>query len=253
MKINVMTFNIRCDVPIDGKNVFSKRRRLIKKMIKREAPDVIGFQEVQPHIFGWLTKTFPEYAFLGVGRNADFSGEAVPVAYRKDKFTALSFRQFWLSDTPEVPGSRYTKDQSACPRVCVIATLAVTENGKTFCFANTHLDHKGECAKEDGAKLIASELSKCSLPFILTGDFNAKPDEQPIRVILENKSIKDATASLGQSFATYHEYGKINNNFKIDYIFTNDNAKVSELKVHTDEKRGVFLSDHYPVSVNISF
>lgn len=253
MTINVMTFNIRCDVPIDGKNSFFGRRRLVKKMLLSEKPDIIGFQEVLPHVKKWLTKKLRDYEFIGIGRNSDFSGEAVPIAYKKDKFELLSYRQLWLSDTPSVPGSRFeNSDQSKYPRICVIATFFHKPDGKVFTFANTHLDHTGKMAKTNGAKLIVSELSKDSLPFILTGDFNARPGDKPVRLILEDTSIKDLTESLGESFATFHNYGKVTSNCKIDYIFSNFGGTVSNLKVHTDEKRGIYLSDHYPVSVDIN-
>ena len=252
MTINVMTFNIRCDNSIDGKNSFSGRRRLVKKMLLRETPDIIGFQEVLPHVKKWLTKKLHDYEFIGIGRNADFSGEAVPIAYKKEKFELLSYRQFWLSDTPSVPGSRFeNSDQSKYPRICVIATFFHKPDGKVFTFANTHLDHKGNRAKADASTLIVSELAKDGLPFILTGDFNARPNDEPIKLILENPSIVDITKSLGKNYATFHNYGKVIKDYKIDYIFSNFGSTASNLKVHTDEKRGIYLSDHYPISVSI--
>lgn len=253
MTIKTATFNIRCDTRLDGKNCFSGRKRLIKKFLKRESFDIIGFQEVQPHVKSWLQSNFTEYSFLGTGRLSDFSGEGVPIAYKTDKFDLLNFSQFWLSDTPDVAGSRFEdSDQSKYPRICCIATLVCKESGRIFSFANTHLDHLGVDARKKGAQLIYSELSKKAHPFILTGDFNAFPDSCPIKTFISDNKTKDLTESLGKGFATYHEFGKITDSFKIDYIFAKSISSFSDLKVHTDSKRGIFLSDHYPVSANIN-
>ena len=54
----------------------------------------------------WLEKRFPQYAFSGCGRDADrASGEASPVAYLKERFVAVTNGTFWLSTTPDEPGS----------------------------------------------------------------------------------------------------------------------------------------------------
>ena len=158
MLVNAMTFNIRFDTRDDGANCFEGRKALIKEFIDREKPDVIGFQEVMPHVREWLCNNLPDYTVLGMGRNPDYSGESVSIAYRKDKFDLVKFDQFWLSDTPDVPGSRYMLDQSPCPRISVQATLVSRKEGKLFTFANTHLDHVGAYAGLCGASLLMTKL-----------------------------------------------------------------------------------------------
>ena len=49
-----VTFNIRCDFGQDGANNFIYRRPLILEKIRQEKPDIIGFQEVLPHVAAWL-------------------------------------------------------------------------------------------------------------------------------------------------------------------------------------------------------
>ena len=44
--IKVMTFNMRINTVIDGDNWFHKRCPKIEEVIKREKPDIIGFQEI---------------------------------------------------------------------------------------------------------------------------------------------------------------------------------------------------------------
>ena len=252
MEIKVMTFNIRYDTKEDGVNSFNGRKELIKRFMDREMPDIVGFQEVLPHVRQWLCDNLDEYTVLGMGRQADYSGESVSIAYRKDKFDLVKFDQFWLSETPEVPGSRFVLDQSPCPRITVIATLVSRAEGKIFTFANTHLDHYGEYARVCGASFLMSKLAgNTGKTFFLTGDFNAFPDSAAIKTIKGVAGVKELTDGVPEDFATYHGYGKVKKNCKIDYIFTNEATSLKEnsLKIHDDKDGDVWLSDHFPISV----
>ena len=117
MKIKVVTFNLRMNTTRDGINYFFNRAPLILERINEEKPDIIGFQEATQPILEWLKATLTEYTLVGIGRSETFKSEANPIAFRKDRFDLFSFQQFWLSPTPEVPGTRY-EEQSTCPRVC---------------------------------------------------------------------------------------------------------------------------------------
>ncbi len=50
--MKIVTFNIRCDFGQDGGNNFCFRKPLILEKLRREAPDIICFQEVLPHVAG---------------------------------------------------------------------------------------------------------------------------------------------------------------------------------------------------------
>ena len=252
MKVNVMTFNIRYENPNDGKNSFDNRKNLIKAFLDREMPDVIGFQEMVDSQRKWFDENITDYILVGSGRNSDFSGEGVSIAYNKSKFSLIKFDQFWLSPTPYIPGSRYSVDQSGCPRTTVIATLASKEDGSVFCFANTHLDHVGKSAKLCGTNLIMSKLtSENKYPFVLTGDFNSRPSDDPIKEIKNIKGIYELTKGIKNNAATFHGFGKVTKKHKIDYIFSNIKAVKDTLKIHTDNENGIWISDHYPISVTI--
>lgn len=247
-----MTFNIRYDTKDDGINCFDGRKAMIKEFIEKEQPDVVGFQEVLPHVRQWLVDNLTDYVVLGMGRNPDYTGESVSIAYNKNKYDLVKFDQFWLSETPDVPGSRYTIDQSGCPRITVIASLVSRADGKVFTFANTHLDHIGKFAQVCGASFLMTKLlSDNKYPFFLTGDFNALPDSEAIMTIKNMADVAELTEGIDEKYATYHGYGTVKENYKIDYIFSNKSTKICDksLTVHTDSKDGVYLSDHYPISV----
>ena len=87
--MKLVTFNVRKDVAADGGNRFLERRESIVQQIHREMPDVIGFQEVEAPAEQWLKEHLPEYEFVGHGRAADLTNEAVPVAFRRERARRL--------------------------------------------------------------------------------------------------------------------------------------------------------------------
>lgn len=254
MKLRVMTFNIRYDTKNDGEYRFDNRKSGIKEFLDREKPDLIGFQEVLPHVRQWLSDNLDDYVLLGMGRGKNYDDESNSIAYKRDSFDLVHFEQFWLSDTPNVPGSSFHLDQSPCPRICVTATLVDRKTAKVFKFANTHLDHVGEYARICGASMIVSKLcSDASVPFVLTGDFNARPNDAEIRLIKNAPDVLELTEDIPDDSFTFHDYGRIKKDYKIDYIFSNGTAVPKSLIVHKDKMNGIYLSDHYPISVEVEF
>ena len=250
-KIKVCTFNLRMEVKGDGINMFTNRTPYIREAIRRESPDIIGFQEVRPHMLVWLRDTFPEYTVVGAGRGSEYKDESNPVLFKKDKFDFISYDMFWLSKTPFVPGTLYD-DNCGCPRICVVITLKLAEGEKLFRVYNTHLDHVSDEARKNGIKMILERMDKdderIKVPQLLMGDMNAYPDSLPIQYVMtcDNRKFQDLTSEIK---TTYHAYGT--HSAKIDYIFASGNVTGSDAKVWDDCHDGVYLSDHYPVSVDV--
>lgn len=248
MKTTIVSFNIRSVYNgDDGINNFIHRVGFIYDKIEQEKPDIIGFQEVkQPHL-NLLEKILPDYTITGHLRNADYSGEGVFTAIRKDKYQLLGCETRWLSPTPFVAGSRF-ENQSDCPRTCIMTLLRHIETGKIFRMFNLHLDHISGEARILGIKsafeFIDEMNCKLNLPYILLGDFNARPDSETIEFCNNRDDIKDVTDHIP---VTFHKYGE--REAKIDYIYmSNDLAdKAEDVKIWDDEVNGIYLSDHYLV------
>ena len=253
-EITVFTYNLRTDVEGDGINSFTNRRDFIKSRFPAYHADLIGFQEAQPHMRKWLMDEFPEYEVCGMGRSAALDNESNVIAFRRDLFDLVSLDMFWLSDTPDVPGSRFATDQSIFPRICTVVTLSHRETGKLFRHYNTHLDHEGAFAQAQGITLIlnrmASDHARWQMPVILTGDFNVTPDSAVYRSVQGfsgcGAPLRDVTAGVGD---TYHAFApeRKEEQMKIDYIFTNLPCDPARSFKATDEQDGRYLSDHYPV------
>lgn len=247
--MKLVTFNIRCDCGEDGRNNFCFRKPLILEKLRREAPDAVCFQEALPHVAAWLKEELTGCCVIGCGRSEALEDEQMTVAYRKDCLNLIQMETFWLSDTPNAPGSRYPR-QSICPRS---ATEALFEDlpGKTvFRLVNTHLDHEYPEARAQGLSQILQKLFQSRLfpdaPTVITGDMNAEPDS-PEMSALRTAPYQNVTAGTG---VTYHGYGCGDPPCAIDYILTRG-FTCESVEKWTDCRDGVYLSDHYPVCAHI--
>ena len=50
---------------------------------------------------------------------------------------------------------------------------------------------------------------------------------------------------------TFHNYGKIKDGNIIDYIFTSDDINIKFHKIIDDKPDNCYISDHYPVMVDV--
>lgn len=243
--MKLVTFNIRCDWGEDGENDFCFRKPLILEKLRREAPDVVCFQEVLPHVAAWLKEALEGYYVIGCGRSEDLRDEQMAVAYRKDRLNLIAMETFWLSDTPWVPGSRYPK-QSVCPRTAAEVLLEDLASGLVFRLTNVHLDHEFPEARERGLEQLLRRPEGWRLfphaPAVIVGDMNAEPDS-PEMAALGSSPYRNVTGGIG---VTYHGFGRSDEPCSIDYILTRGFVCESVEK-WTDERDGVYLSDHYPV------
>lgn len=251
--MKLVTFNIRCDYNQDGANSFSYRKKLILEKIKKEAPDILCFQEVLPHVAGWLKESLSDYYVIGCGRDENLENEQTSIAYKKSLYNLLKMDLFWLSETPDVPGSRY-ENQSDCPRICTVALFQNMNTKEVFRIYNTHLDHIGSEARKSGLGQILTRMEGESTfvpaPAILTGDFNALPASEEMRLLLDYPDLVDLTSDIT---GTYHDFGRLDEPEKIDYIIAGKSIKCSRTGLWKDSRDGVYLSDHYPVSAEIYF
>jgi endonuclease/exonuclease/phosphatase family metal-dependent hydrolase len=250
--LKVCTFNLRVIAEVDGNNIFHNRKGRILDTIKENAPDIIGFQEAASVMKKWLGDELAPlgYTVVGCGRSADYRGESTCIAFKRDDFELIALETRWLSATPLVPGSRYAADQSSCPRVYTAATLKHKDSDEIFVFLNTHLDHKGKIARLLSAAQLIQYLSAKPYKFVLTGDFNARPDAPEIAAFTgAGLGIVDATSELG---GTFHNFGMRETKSKIDYIFTNLACDKANSYIVPDESvEGVYISDHHPVCATV--
>lgn len=171
--VRAMTFNVRYDTEADGERSWDDRKEMVASVVRFHRPDVVGVQETLKHQYDYLREHLPEYAWVGVGReDGDAEGEFGPVGYRQTRFECVDESTFWLSETPDVPGS--TDWGSDCPRMVTWVELRDrTTDDRIFHF-NTHFDHRSALARERGAALLRERVAALAgdAPAVVTGDLN---------------------------------------------------------------------------------
>eukprot|EP00467_Chlorarachnion_reptans_P012332 CAMPEP_0114522188 /NCGR_PEP_ID=MMETSP0109-20121206/20610_1 /TAXON_ID=29199 /ORGANISM="Chlorarachnion reptans, Strain CCCM449" /LENGTH=427 /DNA_ID=CAMNT_0001703391 /DNA_START=38 /DNA_END=1322 /DNA_ORIENTATION=+ len=238
----MMSFNVRRDFESDGVNQWKFRVPLVQQMFRRENPDIIGMQEVLPEQMEDLKQMLPGFKAIGVGRDDGRSeGEFVPVFYRHEKFDAVDSGHFWLSETPDVPGSIYRG--AGCTRVTTWALLRPkqTDVGVDVLALSTHLDHVSERARDRGAqvlrlmirKILAEKATRArGTAVVVVGDFNAEPQEPAIRTLLNDvesnlptsKMLSDSRLEAlqapdpGRNFGTFPSWNAKQTGKIIDYV-----------------------------------
>lgn len=249
------TFNIRGAWYADGQNALIHRIGMIFKKLDDEQPDVVCFQEMTESIRDFFNAHLCGYTIIGTGREVGYTGEMMAVMIKNSTVELLGFDTFWLSDEPYTPGSRF-ECQSEYPRICTAVLLKEKATQKAFRVYNVHLDIFEDAAYLGIQKVLSrlsEDVKKADLPFIMAGDFNVAPDSATIALCNENKApiLVEHTPGLEM---TRHGFMNKYEMKKIDYIFTDENTAktVSAPDVWKDERDGIWLSDHFPISVTLS-
>ncbi|HYO24461.1 MAG TPA: endonuclease/exonuclease/phosphatase family protein [Lacipirellulaceae bacterium] len=250
--VRVMTFNIRYNTPADGDNRWDARRDLAIKTIADYRPDVLGVQEALRDQVDALTLALPGYACVGVGREADGGGEYSPLLLRMRRFDVMAAGTIWLSDTPDVPGSRTWGN--TLPRICTWARVLDRATGRRVALFNTHWDHQSQPAREGSGRLIAervAQLAAAGEPAIVVGDFNAAPDNPAIRLLTRQGALLTDTYGVlypDDAAGTFHGFTGTPLTGKIDGVFVSKGWSTREAAIVRVEHQGRRPSDHFPVT-----
>jgi endonuclease/exonuclease/phosphatase family metal-dependent hydrolase len=250
--LTVMTYNLKFASP-NPPNAWPARRPLMREVIRQIVPDVIGTQEGLYEQLNDIAADLPEYNWIGLGREGGSRGEFMAVFYRKSRFEALAFDHFWLSDTPEVIGSKTWGTK--WPRMVTWVKFLDRQTQQEFFLWNTHFDNDSQAAREKSAKLVRERIATLDtrLPLILTGDFNAAAGtNQAYKILTSDGLFADtwvtAKARKGEGLSTSNGFKAIRRNgVRIDWILTRGAFTVDSAEIVTFSRNGQFPSDHCPV------
>ena len=268
-KLRWGTFNIRLQNGGDEKAGvgWSVRRDRVADYIKRNHIDVIGMQEVLHTQLEDLLQRLPEYDYVGVGRtDGATKGEYSPVFFLKERFEVLEKGNFWLSETPDVPGS--VGWDAALERIASYAKLRDKATGKVFMAVNTHFDHVGVKARRESAKLIMRKIQEIvgTRPAVVTGDFNVTEDDEAYTTMLGGEMVNGQLVNCKFNDAyhmtpnhtgtcyTWHQFCQIPplKCEKIDFIFITPTIKVNHSHIEEPNPEAL-LSDHNPHWADLEF
>lgn len=251
--LNVMSCNVRCIAPTDlGKKSWFYRANLVIQGIQNSQPGVIGFQEVTKWQYSYLCDTLGVYDSVITYRDDSFNSEGCPVFYRSDIYTLIDKGSFWLSETPDVMSKDWG---AACYRICSYVILKDNATQKDFVVFNTHLDHVSDEARINGIQVVLDKIKQFgSLPAVLMGDLNAEESSETYKSATENFLDTKYMTDNTMTGCTYQDWGKQLDRNCIDYVLVSKTGfKVNSYRVVNDTYDGVYSSDHFPLSVSLSF
>lgn len=249
--IRVVQFNLRCIG--FGKTSVAYRAPLMVAELESLGADSMGFQEASLRWMTYLEEHLTDYAYVGVGReDGGVRGEFSPIFYRKEKYDVVDSGTFWLSKTPDEPG---TKDWgSACKRICTWAVLENKETGARYAHFNTHLDHVSNEARTHQMEVLLERVKEYLgvYPVVLTGDLNDLEDSDMYREAATLLTDARHAAPVTDTRDTYHNYGSVVAKGLLDYVFVSEEVAPLVFHVIDDKVNDTYLSDHYGVYVDLA-
>ena len=264
----VASYNVRYDSPSDRErgDGWENRFRYLCDLVEYERWEIFGAQEVLHGQLQDMLALLDGYDYVGVGRNDGATkGEYAPIFYRKDRMHCLDKGWFWISETPDVPGSKGW-DADQC-RICTWGRFEDKDTKWKFWFFNLHMDHVGVTARREGAKLILAKIKEIcgDEPYILTGDFNVDQDNDIFDILTGSGMLIDAYEAARHRMAPTGTVNGFNPDYatqqRIDHIFVSPVFNTHEYGIHTDNYwtaaedaqtfKARMLSDHYPVAARV--
>jgi endonuclease/exonuclease/phosphatase family metal-dependent hydrolase len=245
--LKVMTLNVRQPDQDDGPNNWEHRRGLLVETILAAGPDLIGTQELFQLQADYIQAHAPGYQWFGTGRFGDHRDKHVGIFYKPEKLQLVDHGDFWLSETPGVPGS--SSWGIIRPRQ-VTWGLFEDQRGQRFHHFNTHFPYRKEeqRARENTAALLTARVELFSR-VILTGDFNSTAGGDIHGRLTE--VFQDAWLTADHRVgpeSTLHGFGKVTGlPRRIDWILYRAPWKVLKAETIATVRDGIYPSDHYPV------
>lgn len=268
------SYNIRrAGKPDVNERDWTNRLALVVDVVNRHGFEVMGLQEAYPSQIRDLREALPGWDSFGRGRSKSLKDEASPIFWKTDRFEKLDGGQFWMSETPDEPGSKSWK--AMFPRICTWVKLRDLKTSKEFFYFNCHTDHASIEARRKGVRVILDRIASIAkdAPVVLSGDFNDEVVDDRLREEVRRKDhtklspegpdhpinivksvLKDSldvskTEHVGTIW-TDNGYGEKHIK-RIDYVFVSDAVEVLAHETCRDRPNGVYPSDHEALSTTL--
>jgi endonuclease/exonuclease/phosphatase family metal-dependent hydrolase len=233
-QIRILCYNIHYGQGTDG--VYDIKR--LAEVIKKAKPDLVALQEMDVHV----KRSGRVHQLQELAKYTNMQARFGPTQH----YEGGLFGNAVLSRYPilnvviqPLPYTESTPEKVTYPR----ATVAVTvkgPNGKSLRIVSTHFQHNMPEDRVAEAKAVNAlfTFKDETIPTILAGDINAKPEDEPVQILLKkwtNAIDKEATPTVPAT----------DPKSRIDYIFYRPASafKVIESKVIPES----IASDHRPV------
>jgi len=260
MKFTLMTINLRYGEAKDKEHAWEYRRLVMMEMLREYHPHIFGVQEGLRFQLDELVEALPGYAVFGEGRNGLDGSEHAAIFYDVHHLYCLEGHTFWLSETPEIPGSKSW--ESSLSRLVTWGRFQIKSTGIPFYFYNTHFDHRSESARQHSARLVWNRVRDKQETTFFTGDFNCTEQSFAWQYLTGNKAFDDETGDFADVWhsaeerknpvSTFHDYrGPQEANHRIDWILMRPALRVLKAETVIYQKNGLYASDHFAVYAEV--
>jgi len=256
--LRALTYNVRYDTEEDGEHAWANRRERVARTIRFHSPDLVALQEPLTHQFEYLRGRLPEFAWIGRGRLSSGEGEHCPIGVRRSRFSVEGTGTIWLSESGETGSVGW---DAKLPRILTWVHVRDRKSDEPLALCNVHLDHEGERARRESARLIAERLPEIASgrPAILVGDLNCTERDEPYAILTDPEGPVDLFDAQYASEAGHHGPTTTVTTFeervpgrKIDHVFASGGLPVVQHGVCSDRYDGGYPSDHLPVLAELS-
>jgi endonuclease/exonuclease/phosphatase family metal-dependent hydrolase len=256
--IHVGSFNIlRLTSSASSQAQWLERRELLADIIRMEAPQIIGLQEVNTHSHSgqvvsdqllYLQQSLPEFEFAGHG-NPDEVPSENPILYDRDRFELTDQGFFFFSETPD---ELYSVSWGAdTPVYCSWIRIIDRTTGDPLWVYNVHFHYLSNESQRKSAALLAERIAARPMadePAIVVGDFNTFANSPALRTLLRS-GLRHA---LGPSrTGSYHFSTGVTLWPRIDHILVSDEFEILDGYISYSRGESGFPSDHFPVFATI--
>ena len=290
--LRVLTFNVRYGEAADGLNDWSHRRRFALDTIRGHDPDLVGLQEPNPGQCAEVTAALQDgWEGLHGIRLDPRSPEAYAKGlwYRRTRFDLDAHGVFWISETPDEPGSILQPNQWG-ERTGGWARLRDRRDGRSLCFVCTHFDTHPGCSLRS-AEIFAREIERVArgLPVIAVGDYNNPAGTPAYQHLAGPAGYRDAWVEAGHTedgiitfngfdprprqpadptalrsyletkhgpdgFGPHHveEYGRLRNE-RLDWVLLKGGLRCTDANTDTTLRDGRVASDHFAVVADLEW
>jgi endonuclease/exonuclease/phosphatase family metal-dependent hydrolase len=292
VSLRIATFNVLFARGEEGPGAWPRRVPIIRRAIARARPDAIGFQEVFPSMLEamrgaagdldlmpgptsgpprWFDVSPAGELVLRIIRSrrlrpsADVSllraerqrtGEHLPIAYRTDRLRPLASGAFWISATPDRPGSMLAL--APVPFMVHWVRFARAEGGRPLLMLNAHFGHApwhyGPTARVVSERIGALTADHPDIDVALVGDFNTWPSS-PLLMALERSGLRDGVRAAPEQIGpprTFH-WGTGARRFgvRLDHVLVRGTLRPVRAEVIEEREGEVYGSDHHPLVVEV--
>lgn len=267
-ELRVMSFNVRfaraghseADTKNNWNDAEHPRRERAIRVIHEANPDLLGVQEARQEQIKDLQEALPEYMFTGVGRDdGQQGGEFCGIFYRKSRFAEKEAGTFWLSETPDKPGTTFSPNK--LPRIASWVKLGDKQTGREFVYLNMHWDHEDVPAREKAASLVRERLATIAkdLPAIVTGDLNSFEDTKAFATLVgadgPGRPLADSYRELHpervKEEASFNNWRGTQKGSRIDFILHTAEFAATAADIVRTNYEGLWPSDHYPMTATL--